>query len=110
MATIGPASQSDATLREMIDAGVTAARFDVSIGTLDGHLRSLEAFQRESIRANRLCAFCLDVAGRSCEVVQPFLYDDEGWPEFLQQINIYSGQIVHLTLDGDLHVPTVRRL
>lgn len=92
----------------MIAAGVTAARFDASVGTLEYHLKSLDMFHQAALRARRVCAICLDVAGRRCSVVQPFTLNDQGWPKFWRDIRINKGQTVALTVDGKLQLQHVR--
>lgn len=109
MATIGPSSQSDGIMSELVSAGVTAARLDLSVGTLEYHLRSIDMFHQAALRAGRLCAMCLDVAGRNCQVVQPFTLTEQGWPIFQNSIRISDGQTVALTVGGGLYIPNVRR-
>lgn len=110
VATIGHVSHRNETIKEMLNAGMTAARFDLSCGNLEYHLRSLEMVHEAALQEKRLCAMCLDVAGRTCVVDQPCQLDEEGWPQFASTIRISRDQQVILTADGDLHIPQVRTM
>ena len=44
--TLGPATDSEGTLREMITAGMNVARFNFSHGTYEEHLERLNLLRR----------------------------------------------------------------
>jgi Pyruvate kinase, barrel domain len=108
IATIGPASHRGGTISEMISTGMSAARFDLSCGSLEYHLRSLDMVHDAALRAQQLCAMVLDVPGRTCVVDQPCKPDADGWPEFSETIRIFRSQRVILTTIGDMKIPKVR--
>ncbi len=64
MATIGPACDSEITLREMIAAGMNVARLNLSHGSLDAHSERLERIRQaaEAMQAN--IAVMVDTRGR----------------------------------------------
>jgi pyruvate kinase len=63
VATLGPASDSDAVLDEMMAAGVDVVRLNFSHGTHEGHSASLERVRRAAARANRHVAVLQDLSG-----------------------------------------------
>lgn len=108
VATIGSATRSEGTLNEMFEAGMTAARFDLSFGDISYHTQSLELVHNAATKANRLCSMILDLGDKDCHVVQPFRVDENGWHQCTQRIRISRGQHVTLTASGDLYIPEVR--
>jgi pyruvate kinase len=108
IATLGPAISRPAVLREMLEAGLTALRYDLTWGTLGSHLKALEMAHRVASDTKKLCAMCLDVRGKTCQVVQPFIEDDDGFPVF-EHIVVTPNQTVILTPspEAKLYVPTV---
>ena len=93
----------------MLEAGLTALRFDLTFGALETHLAALDEAQKTAKALSRLCAMCLDVRGNTCQVVQPFQVSDTGWTTFDREIAIAAGQKVVLSCRADarLEVPTV---
>ena len=63
VATLGPASDSDATLDELMAAGVDVVRLNFSHGTQEGHRASFERVRRAAARAGRHVAVLQDLAG-----------------------------------------------
>ena len=110
VATIGSATRSESTLNEMFEAGMTAARFDLSFGDLSYHTQSLELVHNAATKANRLCSMILDLGDKDCHVVQPSRVDENGWHQCTQRIRISRGQHVTLTASGDLCIPEVRTM
>jgi Pyruvate kinase, barrel domain len=94
----------------MLDAGMTAARFDLSWGSLKYHLKSLEVVHKTAMANGKLCAMCLEVGGRTCKIVQPFTLDGNDWPQFKHTIRIECDQEVILTAESNAEVvvPEVR--
>jgi pyruvate kinase len=63
VATIGPASRSPETLRQLIDAGVSVFRLNFSHGTHDEHSAVLAAIRAASRDADREVAVLQDLCG-----------------------------------------------
>ncbi|RPJ74849.1 MAG: pyruvate kinase, partial [Acidobacteria bacterium] len=63
VATLGPASDTDAMLDELIAAGVDVIRLNFSHGTQEGHRASLERVRSAAGRAGRHVAILQDLAG-----------------------------------------------
>jgi pyruvate kinase len=63
IATLGPASQSDATIRELIDGGVDVFRFNFSHGTHDGHADLIARMRRAAGESGRAIALLQDLSG-----------------------------------------------
>ena len=61
--TIGPASEEEATLAAMLDAGMDVARLNLSHGTLEEHARRLERVRRLAAERGRIVAVMLDIQG-----------------------------------------------
>ena len=61
--TIGPASQDENKLRELIEAGMNVARFNFSHGSHEEHGLKLERVRRISRELNRPVAVLLDTRG-----------------------------------------------
>lgn len=61
--TIGPASQSVETLRELISAGMDVARLNFSHGTHEEHLARIEAIRQASRLSQKRVAIMLDTKG-----------------------------------------------
>lgn len=68
IATIGPASRSEATARSLIDAGVDAFRLNFSYGSHDEHTQAFELIQRLSHEAGRPVAILQDLQGPKIRV------------------------------------------
>ena len=63
VATLGPASDSEATLDELIAAGVDVIRLNFSHGTHEGHRASLTRVREAAARAGRHVAILQDLSG-----------------------------------------------
>ena len=63
IATLGPASASDAVIRELIDAGVDVFRLNFSHGTHEGHAASIERVRRAARQSRRIVALLQDLSG-----------------------------------------------
>jgi len=63
LATIGPASESDAVLRGMIAAGMDAVRLNLSHGTLEEGLEMLRRVRRLATEAGRPIGTLVDLPG-----------------------------------------------
>ena len=61
--TLGPASDSEPVLREMIRAGMDVARVNFSHGTHDEHARRIALVRRVAVEENRLVAIMGDLQG-----------------------------------------------
>jgi pyruvate kinase len=63
IATLGPASNSDVAIRELIDAGVDVFRFNFSHGTHDGHAETMARVRRAAEHKRRIVALLQDLSG-----------------------------------------------
>jgi pyruvate kinase len=82
----------------MLEAGMSAARIDLTWGPLEYHRRSLDALQEAVRRTGRLCAVMLDTLGREVMVRRPFRIDPDGWPTQVgQELAVKAGARVTLT-------------
>jgi len=63
IATLGPASSSDAVLRELIATGVDVVRLNFSHGSHDSHADLYERVRREARRASRMVGVLQDLSG-----------------------------------------------
>jgi pyruvate kinase len=63
VATLGPASRSEQTVRRLIEAGVDVFRLNFSHGTHDDHSETLERIRRIAEQAGRNVAVLQDLAG-----------------------------------------------
>jgi pyruvate kinase len=63
IATLGPASGSDAAIRELIDAGVDVFRFNFSHGTHEGHADAIARVRRAATQSGRIIALLQDLSG-----------------------------------------------
>ncbi len=62
-ATIGPASDNHETLRDMIQAGMTVARLNLSHGTLEEHKARLERIRKAAASLETMVAIMIDTRG-----------------------------------------------
>ena len=53
IATIGPASDSEATLVALVEAGMDVARIGLAHGDLDHHLECYDRIRKASVEADR---------------------------------------------------------
>jgi pyruvate kinase len=63
IATLGPASNTDATIRELIDAGVDVFRFNFSHGTHEGHAQVIARVRSAAQHSSRPVALLQDLSG-----------------------------------------------
>ena len=63
VATVGPASNTDERLRDLMEAGVDVFRLNFSHGTQDEHSRVVEAIRRVSDESGRNIAVLQDLGG-----------------------------------------------
>jgi len=63
IATLGPASDSDAAIRELIGAGVDVFRFNFSHGTREGHAEVIARVRCEAQHTGRIVALLQDLSG-----------------------------------------------
>jgi len=63
IATLGPASRSEAMVRALIDAGVDAFRLNFSYGSQDEHAQAVELIRRLSRGVGRPIAIVQDLQG-----------------------------------------------
>lgn len=68
IATIGPASRSEAVARSLIDAGVDAFRLNFSYGNHDEHTQAFELIRRLSGESGRPVAIIQDLQGPKVRV------------------------------------------
>lgn len=87
VATIGPASQDEAVLRRLIEAGVDVARLNFSHGTHEEHAEKIDLIRRLSVELNKPVTILQDLQGPKLRVGK---LPDEGIP-------LEPGQSVVLT-------------
>ena len=63
IATLGPASSTDACIRELIDAGVDVFRFNFSHGTHEGHADLIARVRLAARQSSRTIALLQDLSG-----------------------------------------------
>jgi pyruvate kinase len=63
IATIGPASDSEATLVALIEAGMDVARIGLAHGDLDHHLECYDRIRKASVEADRPVGILVDLPG-----------------------------------------------
>jgi len=63
VATIGPASESEEILRQMIEAGMNVARLNFSHGDFDSHARMIQNIRAAAQAVNRRVAILADLPG-----------------------------------------------
>ena len=68
IATLGPASTSEAVLREMIRAGVDVVRMNMSHGSIEDHAKRVDLVRRLADEARRFVAILVDLQGPKIRV------------------------------------------
>jgi pyruvate kinase len=68
VATIGPASSTDAAVTALIEAGMDGARLNLSHGTHDDHARTAEVVRSAELDAGRSIALIADLQGPKLRV------------------------------------------
>lgn len=63
IATLGPASNSEQVLREMIEAGVDIVRMNMSHGTVEEHVKRVELVRQLAKEAKRFVGILVDLQG-----------------------------------------------
>ena len=63
VATLGPASNSEETISELIDAGVDVFRINFSHGSPDGHAQDIARVRRVAAERSRRIAILQDLQG-----------------------------------------------
>ncbi len=63
LATLGPASNTQATIEKMIEAGVTAVRINMSHGTQEQHTASIELARAAAVKLKRALSILVDLSG-----------------------------------------------
>ena len=69
--TLGPSTRSVATLEQMLTAGMTAVRFDMSGGDLSDHQEILDNLRAAMKNTKKLCAIIMDTKGPEVTVANP---------------------------------------
>eukprot|EP00890_Picochlorum_soloecismus_P002397 jgi/Picsp_1/3158/NSC_05998-R1_pyruvate kinase len=99
VATIGPACQSVEALCELLNAGVTCARIDLTWAPIEYHRMSLHNLHEAMRRTQRLCAVMLDSLGRELMIRRKYGVDENGWPGLFEQLKVECDQRVTITTD-----------
>eukprot|EP00887_Chlorella_sp_A99_P003611 scaffold7.g3611.t1 len=99
VATIGPATQSVEQLVELLEAGTTCARVDLTWAPIEYHRTSLQNLQEAMRRTRRLCAVMVDSLGRELMIKRKYGVDESGWPGIFEQLKISASQRVVITTD-----------
>ena len=97
--TIGPACQSVEALCELIEAGATCARIDLTWAPIEYHRLSLQNLNEAMRRTRRLCAVMLDSLGREIMIRRNYGVDETGWPGIFDQLTVTAGQRISITTD-----------
>lgn len=97
VATIGPATSSPERLKQLLDAGINVARFNMSHGTADWHRTTIQRLRRLALEEKTPLAILVDLAGPKIRVGD---LPDEGI--LLQQ----GCQIVLVTKPDSQHHPS----
>jgi pyruvate kinase len=99
VATIGPACQSVEALCDLLEAGMTCARIDLTWAPIEYHRVSLKNLQEAMRRTRRLCAVMLDSLGRELMIRRKYGVDENGWPGIFERLTISNGDTVKITAD-----------
>lgn len=98
--TIGPASETEGVLRQLLAAGMNAARLNLSHGTLDEHQRRIEMIRKVSKEADVYVGILLDIQGPKIRIG-----DVPGSPRLLRE-----GDRLSFCVDPKLAGPDVIHL
>ncbi|KAK9866972.1 hypothetical protein WJX84_008720 [Apatococcus fuscideae] len=99
IATLGPSCREFDVLVEMLQAGMSCARIDLTWGPLDYHMQSLRNLQKAVRKTRRLCAIIVDTLGRELFVRRSYNLDPTGWPAHDNPLHIKNGQHITMTVD-----------
>lgn len=91
IATIGPASDSDSALRDLIAAGMDAVRLNLSHGTLEDALTLYKRVRKLSAEAGRYVGTLVDLPGPKIRAAN---FGTEG-------VNVADGQVLRLAPGHD---------
>mmetsp|Transcript_1706 Transcript_1706/g.4345 ORF Transcript_1706/g.4345 Transcript_1706/m.4345 type:complete len:674 (+) Transcript_1706:198-2219(+) len=94
---MGPATHDVDTLVDMLNAGMTSARVDLTWGPPEYHKRSLRMLMEACKRTKRLCGVMVDTLGREIYVKRKFELDENGWPFSGEAMHFQKGEILTLT-------------
>lgn len=97
--TLGPSTHDVATLTELLQAGMSCARLDLTCGTPEYHSISLDNLEQARKATGRTCAVLVDTFGRELMIKRPFKLDESGWPLHADDLVINEGQSITLTTD-----------
>ena len=61
--TLGPSLDDEASLHALIDAGMDAARLNLSFGQLEDHIRRLKLIRQVAVDKGRNIAIIADIPG-----------------------------------------------
>ena len=75
--TLGPPCRDVATLVELLKAGCTAVRVDLTWGPVAYHKQSLRNVAEACKATGKLCAVIVDTVGRELVIRRPFTLDSE---------------------------------
>jgi pyruvate kinase len=70
IATLGPASQTEAVLRAMIVAGVDVVRVNMSHGSVETHVKQIETVRQLAEEVGRIVAIMLDLQGPKIRIAR----------------------------------------
>ncbi len=77
LATIGPSSESEDIITQMVDAGVDVIRFNLSWADLDAHLKHMDTILNVSRKLGRKVPILLDLPGPRIQTGSTHTYDKE---------------------------------
>jgi len=72
IATIGPSSDSEERIKELINNGVNIFRFNFKHGELDWHKERLQRVKKVALEQNANIATLLDLQGPEIRLTMPF--------------------------------------
>lgn len=101
MATIGPSIHDVDMLSQLLEAGMVAARVDLTWGPLEFHRNSLKFLEEAMKRTRRLCACSIDTMGRELMIRGQWQVNDQGYPWVLGRNDVEAGQTIVITTRED---------
>lgn len=75
VATLGPPCRDTAALTELLKAGCTAVRVDLTWGPIEYHVQSLKNVAAACKATGKLCAVIVDTVGRELFIRRPITLD-----------------------------------
>ncbi|KAK2076476.1 hypothetical protein QBZ16_001001 [Prototheca wickerhamii] len=98
--TIGSGSRSVEKLCQILEAGATCARIDLTWNSLEYHKKSLANLMEAMKRTRRLCAVMVDVQGREITINRPEVaQDNDGTHREPDATVIEAGSTITITTD-----------